>query len=658
MEAAFAELTLDDAGARPLFTRLWDLGAQRGDAAAQAVAAAGMVLAIAVEYADYRGLHLWGKRLCTLAATSQSTDRHRWRVDAARLALPCLDDAWGFDADSEARAEALFVALREATAIPPDERLLLAKVLMDYESLQLDVPRIERLMALTHHHLHRAQASPRWQMRWWLLLLQNHEYFNQGAAAAEAQARAQALCTRHGLHDLRFELACVELTLAIKADDALAAERLFRELDALRHHVRPGRLPQGLRAQAQWLLRRGDNSAALERIELLLSLCHDAEVPRRDQGAYEVLRAYVLIALGRHAQAQALLTDQRAHQRGQQAELLEAIILVAAAVQAVSEGAAQAAEITAQALRRCAALRFTRFLLPLPAWASRLVEIGQAAGVEPEFLANAVRDRQLVPSDPSREDWPWRLSIRLLGGLQIRRDGLALQQPAGKAQRKPIELLKLLAAQGVRPMPVETVIDALWPSLEADAPRASFEMAVSRLRKLLDLPEAVRVADGQVGLNARVVWWDVAAFERLAAQGDAEREPALALYRGPLLGDEKLEGLLAQARARWAQSHALLVQAQAEHLLATGRAAAAIRLLQGALVNDPLNEAVHRALISACLQQGEQAEALRAYHRCRELLADQLGVAPSAKTRALVGAGSAAPPTPPAGAQGHQAESG
>ena len=49
------------------------------------------------------------------------------------------------------------------------------------------------------------------------------------------------------------------------------------------------------------------------------------------------------------------------------------------------------------------------------------------------------------------------------------------------------------------------VVDELWPSLDLDAPRASFDMAVSRLRKWLDQPEAVRVADDAVSLDTTLV---------------------------------------------------------------------------------------------------------------------------------------------------------
>ncbi|MFO1338130.1 MAG: hypothetical protein U1F53_07810 [Burkholderiaceae bacterium] len=46
-----------------------------------------------------------------------------------------------------------------------------------------------------------------------------------------------------------------------------------------------GELPQGLRAQALYLSQRGDHGAALAKIDRLLAVCRDVEVPERDQGA-------------------------------------------------------------------------------------------------------------------------------------------------------------------------------------------------------------------------------------------------------------------------------------------------------------------------------------------------------------------------------------
>jgi DNA-binding SARP family transcriptional activator len=198
-----------------------------------------------------------------------------------------------------------------------------------------------------------------------------------------------------------------------------------------------------------------------------------------------------------------------------------------------------------------------------------------------------------------------------------------------------MDLLRLLAAHGGGPLAVSLVIDELWPSLDLEAPRASFEMAVSRLRKLLDLPEAVRVADDAVGLDPAVVWTDVAAFEALAAREGAANA-ALALYGAPLLAAEPLRGLLHTARVRLALTHVAVVQGKFERLLAAGHAQAALRTVQKALSHDPLNEPLHRALMRAHLRLGERAEVLQAYRRLRALLAGQLGLEPAAQTEALV----------------------
>lgn len=643
LKLAFAELAQDDAAARSHFEALHARAEAADDQALCALCAAGMVLAYAIEFADFRGSGPWIARLLLHAgaeggAALNLAPLDRLRLDSAVITLPSLDGAIGFDSASPAAAQRLGQALRDQAELPPDECVLHTKMLLDYHSMRHEVPEIERVMAFGHERVRRPGVSPAWQARWWLLVLLNHEYFGQTEAARQAQARLQDLLDRHRLPALRFELACIEMSAALKSDDLAQAERLFRELDALRPVVRPGRVPQGLRAQALYLARRGDPVAALERVQLLLALCADVEVPRRDQGAYEVLRAYCLAALERWPEALAVLAGLRPDQQGAQGELLEVIIGTVQALRALHTGEPGARDLCASVLQRCAGLRFNRFLLPLPAAAARLVEEGLDAGVVPEFLAATVHDRRLVPPDPTREAWPWRLQIRALGPLQLWRDGLPLAGPgAAKAQRKPLELLRLLAAHGGGPLPQEAVINELWPSLEADAPKASFEMAVSRLRKLLGLPELVRVADGQVCLDKALTWLDVAAFEDLCRRGgEADLARALALYRAPLLAGEPLAGRTHTARERLALLHGQAVRSQAERLLQRGDAAAAVALYRAALVHEPLAEALHRGLIEAQARQGELAEALGSYLRLCELLSRGLGVAPSAQTEALV----------------------
>jgi len=483
-------------------------------------------------------------------------------------------------------------ALRAGSAVAVDEKVLLAKVLLDFDGMrEADAAMLERLLALMQDTAQR--ASPRWQAAWWRLRAQCLEYIGQTTAAQAAAEQLQRLAAGLDDPELRMSMACEEMRLALHGDDRPRAEKAFRMIEQLRPRVRPALLPHGLRSQVSLLLRRGDFGAALERVQLTLGLCEDHEVPERDRAGYVEQQAHALTGLGRHAEAVALLESLRPTQAAGQAQVLEVIIAMARAVQALDDRRADADVLALQAVRRAAAIGFHRFLMSFPAWAARIAGIGLAAGVEVEFLTHAIRERRLVPADPSSADWPWAVHVHVLGGLRVLRNGVVLGGSGGKGQKKPLELLVLLAAhpQGLN---AEALIDALWPSLEADAPRASLEMTISRLRKWLDCADAVRVADGRVSLHPQLVWVDVAAFEQAALGGDAEA--ALAAYRGPLLQGERLAGLALAAREQLANRLAAVLLETAAALRGDGRHTEALALLTRGLAVQPGQAALVAAI--------------------------------------------------------------
>jgi DNA-binding SARP family transcriptional activator len=57
--------------------------------------------------------------------------------------------------------------------------------------------------------------------------------------------------------------------------------------------------------------------------------------------------------------------------------------------------------------------------------------------------------------------------------------------------------------------------------------------------------------------------------------------------------------------------------------------------MEEALRWEPFRESLYRLLMRAHAGAGNRAEALRAYERCRRLLADELGVGPPPETEAL-----------------------
>jgi DNA-binding SARP family transcriptional activator len=129
----------------------------------------------------------------------------------------------------------------------------------------------------------------------------------------------------------------------------------------------------------------------------------------------------------------------------------------------------------------------------------------------------------------------------------------------GKAQRRPLELLKLLIACGGEQVPESRVTDALWPRIDGDSAHRSFTSALHRLRKLLGEDRAVVLHEGRLTLDRRYFWVDAWQFEALAeeieAAGDAGAaaelgKRMLALYRGPFMAGEDDAAWLIAPRER------------------------------------------------------------------------------------------------------------
>ena len=68
-----------------------------------------------------------------------------------------------------------------------------------------------------------------------------------------------------------------------------------------------------------------------------------------------------------------------------------------------------------------------------------------------------------------------------------------------------------------------------------------------------------------------------------------------------------------------------------------GQTSAAVRGAELVLELDELRESAWRILMRAHAADGNLGTAMRAYERCRQILHEQLGAAPSPRTRAALG---------------------
>ena len=203
---------------------------------------------------------------------------------------------------------------------------------------------------------------------------------------------------------------------------------------------------------------------------------------------------------------------------------------------------------------------YTHFLGWRPAAIARVLAHALEAGIEPEYARSVIKRRMLVPEQAplAVEGWPWTYRIQTFGGFRVLRHDVPLGSGNGKAQKRPLELLKLLVAYGGEQVSESKVTDALWPRIDGDSAHRSFTSTLHRLRKLLGEDRAVTLHEGKLSLDRRYFWLDTWAFEQLAADlesADAEQidkiaEKLLGLYRGSFMADDEDAGWMIQARER------------------------------------------------------------------------------------------------------------
>ena len=295
---------------------------------------------------------------------------------------------------------------------------------------------------------------------------------------------------------------------------------------------------------------------------------------------------------------------------------------------------------------------YLSFLLWRPDMLARLCSYALEAGIEPEFVAKIIRARGLA-LDSSRmgvSDWPWPFRITTFGQFQIMRRGEPVTF-AAKAQRRPLDLLRVLIAYGGRDVGEEWITEALWPRIDGDSAHRSFTTTLHRLRKLLGEDRAVVLSEGKLSFDGRYVWLDTWAFEQVAARVeqmlrrsrdsmdrdtfDALCDRAIALYGGAFLAREPDEPWALPMRERQRHRFMRVMTEVSRYLQEVGQPDRAVDLLERALEADGVAEGLYRHLMLCYLELGRSADAAETYQRCRTTLAAVLKAEPAAETRAL-----------------------
>jgi DNA-binding SARP family transcriptional activator len=210
-----------------------------------------------------------------------------------------------------------------------------------------------------------------------------------------------------------------------------------------------------------------------------------------------------------------------------------------------------------------------------------------------------------------------------------------------------------LAAQPARSAGRAELIKAVWGDEPPEQIENALNAILSKLRRalkgigLVEPGTAIDAGHGSITLRLPAdAWIDLEEAANAIDEADgawrrgdlvtawAQANVAVSVGRRPLLPDLEAPWI----ETRRSAHRAMLVRGLerlSEVSRANGEPDLAVRYAAEVLEVDPFREPAYQRLMRLHADAGNRAEALRVFHRCRELLRDELGASPAPQTEAV-----------------------
>lgn len=447
-------------------------------------------------------------------------------------------------------AEHMAVLMRRE--LEPNLELSMASLLINHHAWRGQFARCEELLAHVRPLLQLPEVAP--LNRAWLGTAKLH-YLSCRADYAAARTEFWEVIQFSESNSLTYFNAKLYLHYAhacLTAGRLQEAEGLIAKLDRI---VDPR---CGMDMMILYLLKSwqasllGDTEKAKRDAERMVSLFVDTAATRTY--AYALMaRAQANVLSGNGGTVRSDLEEVRFLLSGMDSPLVEFHILLIEAYGYLQSGQRNACRKTlAAALLLGNREGFMNTIQWVPDLVAALCAEALEADIETQYVIRLIKTRQLSPPVACYSaTWPRPITIRTLGNFELRIDGELLQF-SRKAQKKPLELFKLLIVRGAKGVAAGSMIDELWPDSDGDAAQNAFESALHRLRKLLKQDDAIILSEGKLSLNATLCWLDIWALQRLADEmptRTSDKQPRrhatqlFQIYRGPFFsGDVDFPG--------------------------------------------------------------------------------------------------------------------
>lgn len=216
--------------------------------------------------------------------------------------------------------------------------------------------------------------------------------------------------------------------------------------------------------------------------------------------------------------------------------------------------------------------------------------------------------------------------------------------------RRSLQVLAYLASSPGLEANREELIEAVWPTEGERTIERNFHPTLSHLRRALEGgrkgegPSPLLFRGGIYRLNPEIEWEiDVIGLSRLIDQGKEllEKEDlqgaveawqsAWKLYRGPFLQGH-YETWVTERREQYQRLYLELLRDLGDLYVRLERLEEAMDAYRSVLLEDPLQERVHLAIMRIYASQGRRDLVRRQYDRLSQLLLEELGVAPMPQT--------------------------
>ncbi|MGH2626904.1 MAG: BTAD domain-containing putative transcriptional regulator, partial [Anaerolineales bacterium] len=244
-----------------------------------------------------------------------------------------------------------------------------------------------------------------------------------------------------------------------------------------------------------------------------------------------------------------------------------------------------------------------------------------------------------TPGEESpREVQPPKVEICALGEATVRIDGLPISHLTWGGPLVK-ELFFYLVERG--PVRREEILAAFWAEHSPAKAKSILHATLYRMRRTLP-PGLIEYSDQDETYSVERsgdTWYDVSAFEDLVRRGRSEGgeaflEEALAIYRGPYLG-EVYSDWAARKRDLLGRTFVEGMVSLAGARVGRGEVEGAVELYRRAISEEPYREDLHRALMQTLAAGGRHAEAIRHFEGMADLFRRELDIRPAEETERL-----------------------